>query len=354
MNKTTHRILWLAVAEARGHLMRARLIRELLAPAGITVDIATTKASGRRFLADAGVSCTVLPGGFELIYDDRQNLQVERSRRAFQRYAARGAIADMRVVARWAARYDLLVNDSFHPALASAALVSAAWRRKIVDVYGENLHAAVLAQLDRQPASFRFLFERALSQSRAHVVHTLEDCRFDRSRLPPLLAEPQPLHRREPLAAVYLNPRFSDPTLATSIERAVRAAGLELHAVGEGFAGRPGWRPTDPALADVVAGAEVLIAAPGMGSLGQAHAYGTPLIALVSDQPEQRMNLRFLPANARPLFIDVPAFERELARAIANRAPRRPHHATRAIRARWRETFVSLVETTQNLRRQAA
>ena len=44
------RILYLAVADARGHLMRAHLVRRLLAPVGHRVDVVTTSEEGQRFL----------------------------------------------------------------------------------------------------------------------------------------------------------------------------------------------------------------------------------------------------------------------------------------------------------------
>ena len=40
------RIVWLAVAEGRGHLMRAQLAKSLLAPAGVDVDCVTTSDAG--------------------------------------------------------------------------------------------------------------------------------------------------------------------------------------------------------------------------------------------------------------------------------------------------------------------
>ena len=39
---------------------------------------------------------------------------------------------------------------------------------------------------------------------------------------------------RDRLAAVYLNPHFSDPTLAAAVERALATRGYAMHAVGEG------------------------------------------------------------------------------------------------------------------------
>src|SRR5205823_4613604 len=92
---------------------------------------------------------------------------------------------------------------------------------------------------------------------------------------------------RMPLAVVYLNPHFRDPAIADAVERALAAAGFAIHAVGEGYARRPGWRAHDPALADAIGAADLLVSAPGLGAISQARALRVPFLALVSDQPEQ-------------------------------------------------------------------
>ena len=58
-------------------------------------------------------------------------------------------------------------------------------------------------------------------------------------RLPPIVAAPRIRRPERPLAAVYLNPHFRDPRIAAWIEAALAERGLAMHAVGEGFAGRP-------------------------------------------------------------------------------------------------------------------
>jgi hypothetical protein len=342
-----NRILWVAVAEARGHLMRALLMRALMLDAGVVVDIATTDDLGRRFVAAAGVDAEVLPGGFHLVYDGRQNLDRAATERAFERYLMRGLVRDLRWLGRKRDDCDLVVNDSFHPALLAATLLPFGQRSRVVNVYGEHLRAAVTRELDD---GRRFLFDRALGRAR-EVVHTLELPLHDRMR--PLIAAPKRLPKRG-TAAVYLNPRFSEPRVADAIERAVDEAGLELHAVGECMAHRPRWRATDARLCDAIAAADVLIAAPGMGTLSQVHAYGTPFVALMSDQPEQRLNARFFPAGARKVHVGAPALGRDLCTAIAQvRAHPTPSCSVAAIRERWRDRFIELLSGSQP-RRNAA
>src|SRR5688572_33319515 len=82
------RIVYLAVAEGRGHLMRAQLAARLLAPEGITVDIVTTSDAGAAFAAEFGLRSPVLSHGYRLIYDDRQNLARLRTRAMALAYLA--------------------------------------------------------------------------------------------------------------------------------------------------------------------------------------------------------------------------------------------------------------------------
>src|SRR5687767_1589868 len=74
------RIVWLAVAEGRGHLMRAQLAARLLAPEGIDVDIVTTSEAGVAFAAEFGLPSKILSTSFRLAYDERQNLARLRTR----------------------------------------------------------------------------------------------------------------------------------------------------------------------------------------------------------------------------------------------------------------------------------
>ena len=307
------RIVWLAAADARGHLMRAHLLRGLLRRAGIRVDVITTSEQGQAFLAALGTPAEVLSHHYGVAFDAWQNMARAKTERCVLEYLLRPsrAAADRRRLDEACEGAVYIVND-FHPLL----LATQPSVCPVVHVYGENLWRAIEGNFEgRGPAfvdrGFGALMRRLRDWAHARIEHTLAapstgdlDAARRTYRLLPAVAAPQGspaevraalgVGRDERLAAVYLNPHFSDPALAAAIELALRAEGFAMHAVGEGFAGRSGWRPYDPSFVDVVAAADVLVSAPGMGAVGHAKLLGTRLLALVTDQPEQRHNLRFL------------------------------------------------------------
>jgi UDP-N-acetylglucosamine:LPS N-acetylglucosamine transferase len=150
------------------------------------------------------------------------------------------------------------------------------------------------------------------------------------------------------LAVVYLNPYFKDAALAEAIDASL--AGFHVHAVGEGYGDRPGWRARDAALGDAVAAADVFVSAAGIGALSLARATGVPMIALATDQPEQRRNLDSIvdPGCAWRTVVDlsrdVPA---QLASALADlpatTSTGDAELAVRRARALWLTTLTSLV-----------
>ena len=315
------RIVWLAAADARGHLMRAHLVRHVLGRRGTRVDIVTTSEEGRAFLAALGTPAEVLSCHYGVAFDARQNMKRAHTEACVLRYLctpSRGA-ADLTRLAALARGAAVVVND-FHPLLLAAGARGAegggALPCPVVHVYGENLWRAIEGNFDgRGPAvvgrGFGALLRAARDRAYARIEHTFaapfageRDAARETHRLLPIIAAPRRgaaevraalgVPARGRLAAVYLNPHFADPAVAAALERALAGAGFHVHAVGEGFAERPGWRPYDPSFVDVTAAADVLVSAPGMGAVGQARLLGTPFLALVTDQPEQRANLRFL------------------------------------------------------------
>lgn len=370
------RIVWLAVDEARGHLMRAHLARELLAPSDIGVEIVTTSEQGRAFLAMLGSPCRVLPGGHHLVYDAAHNFQARPTAAALRRYFAlpSGLTADLDALHRVCVGCDLIVDDSLHP-----ALLLAGWQpqlhRRLVRVYGQHLPHAVETTLRTRARGGRplaWMFRHACRRARAHVEHTLDVDRLGSGWcLPPLIDRPRRSRatvRRElgvrpgqRLAVVYLNPRFADPALATAIERALAAHRIVGHLVGEGFrSAAVGW---DPRLTDVVAAADVLVAGAGMGALGHVAAFGVPFVALGSQQPEQQRNLAFLPRlGAAHAVVDVndrAGLSRGLQRALASatslgRRPGHPQFGPEPARAAWSSTFHHLLDSSPHDHTQSA
>jgi hypothetical protein len=369
-------ILWLAVDEARGHLMRAHLVRRLLADHGIAVDIATTSERGRDFLGAFGDPALVLRGEYRLAYDPLHNLEPRGSARALGRYAASplGLARDLAAVHRWAHAYDLVVDDSFHPALVLGG-VSPALGHRLVHVYGQHLPYAVEAtfrqRFHRSGPTLVRAFRRACASAHARVEHTLDlerpgDPSGREFRLPPLIAAPGRSRARvrealgvapaRRLAVVYLNPRFSDPALAHALIEGLERRKLHVHAIGEGLPRSSRWHRWDRRLTDVIAAADVLVAGAGMGALGHVAAFGVPFVALASRQPEQARNLDDLARCARVHAVvdvnDRPGFPASLDRALVDvvdrpRAPLAAFSPVRAQRA-WAATFERLVAVSSS------
>nr|MDQ3300164.1 hypothetical protein [Myxococcota bacterium] len=238
------RIVWLAVAEGRGHLMRAQLAARLLEPAGIDVEIVTTSQAGVTFMAEFGLPASVVSTSYRLLYDGQQNLARLRTHAMAVTYlvSPRRCLRDLAWLEGRAAGAALIVNDSFHPALLAASLVGRDLADRVVHVHGENTRRAVEASVGRGP--IRAMVRRALTRS-TRIEITLGDRPPSSSaiHLPPLLPMPRPrdavraelgVRAGQRLAVVYLNPYFHDAALADVIESELAAGGYHLHAVGEG------------------------------------------------------------------------------------------------------------------------
>lgn len=314
--------MWLAAADARGHLARAHLARGLLARRGVAADIVTTSEEGRRFLAALGTPSEVLSPHYGVAFDAWQNMDRRRTEACVLRYflqPSRG-LADLRRLAEIAEGASYVVND-FHP----LPLLAGERAGRVVHVYGASLYRAIARHFEgRGPGAldrrFAGLVSALAARAHARVEHGLAAPPGGSFRvtdrtfvLPPLVALPR-RSRREvrdalgvpeggKLAAVYLNPHFRDPRLAAALRGALEGRGYILYGVGEGLADHLGFRPHDGSFADVAAASDVLVSAPGMASCAQARAFGLPFVALATDQPEQRSNLRAL--SSYPLVAPV-------------------------------------------------
>jgi hypothetical protein len=377
MDAREDRVLYLAVADGRGHLMRAHLLRRLLADAGLTIDVVTTSAAGQAFLAGLGTPAALLPGGFALLFDDQHRLLARRTERHLAAYltSPRGLARDVGRLARLAAGVRFIVNDSLHPAaLALASAPAIAGGPRIVDIHGDNLWRAAIHNFDgRAPHwtsdAFRRLLEIVDGRAFGRIVHTLAPadrvgvCEGrNRYRFPPLTAAPRRTRaevRRalglaggDRLAAIYLNPHFRDPRLAARLEAVLATEGIRFHGVSEPWAARPGWRAVDADFGAIVAASDLLVSGAGAAALEQARRTGVPLLALVGDQPEQALNLSQaraagIQARAVSVTADPPAALGEAIRAlIASAAPAPPDDHARIHRL-WRDAFLSLAALTK-------
>jgi len=363
------RILYLALADARGHLMRASLLFHALGRAGIAVDVVTTAREGIRFLDSLGVPARLLSEHFRVEFGDRHDMsRVRTDRRIFEYlvFPWRG-LADLCRLAALGRGADLVVNDSLHPALLIAPALG--FPHPVVQLYGENLWRAMEDNLDhRAPPWVAERYRRALHAVRkrafARIVHTLGATGLEPGsgprtyRLAPLIARPgrtRDTVRAElgipdgvPLAAVYLNPHFRDPAIAAAVEEGLRRRGFRLHAVGEGYAGRPGWIPTDGRFGDVVHAADLLVSGAGMGALELARSSGTPLLVLLGDQPEQARNVAELRQRAPGLALrSVLVGDPDLAAAVAAAASEltaRPPPPSSSPRAGGEDDWVGVFE----------
>jgi len=374
------RILYLAVADARGHLMRAHVLRGLLSRVDVEVEIVTTTPEGAGFLHSLGTPARVLSDHFQIEFDARHQMSRSRTERRLLRYFVDPdrLVGDLRRLRALDDGFDLWVNDSLHPALLLWPSLSSR-APKVVHVLGENLWAATHQNFDgRLPefiaSRYRAAVQALRDRSFGCIVHSLQPedragtCERPRAwRLPPPLA---PLRRTreevrrqlgpaqgQRLAAVYLNPHFRAEEIPRAVERALAARGLALYGISEPFANRPGWRAADASFNEVLHAADVFISGAGMGALEQARTLGVPLVVLMGDQPEQARNLASRQRAAEHLTAVVPVgaldgLETALDSVMQDSGvrslqARRAAHEIDRVHELWRDTFLSLIALSQ-------
>lgn len=311
----------MATADARGHLMRGQLLYHALRARGAEVSVLTTSDAGREFLAEFGVPAEVLSRHYAVLFDKRQKMRMWATdlRIATYFFLPWHMLRDICRLSRRAAGVDLIVNDSFHPALLVMGGLYP-WRKRTVHVYGWSLKESLQRNfMGRMMGPWAHFFHWwvgfGLSRARGRLVHDFAfplpgelDCSSPEHQLPTPIAlidegKRQPARK----VAVYLNPHFSDPALAEALETGLQDAMApspdELHRgngdesadgcvffLGEGYAGRPGWRPYATDWIDIAARAEMLVSAPGMAALATAQALDKPILLIVTAQPEQQRN----------------------------------------------------------------
>lgn len=338
--QTSRRIIWLAAADARGHLVRAHVMRQRLAECGIDVHVFTTSQTGVDVLDQFGTPAALLESDDRVEFDERQNLDVSGTARRILRYLADpDQFLEDFARLRTAGQHAVCVVNDFHPALLIGGFLGSA-DMPIVHLHGSNLWRAIARPFRRPVGSLvNPLYERLLRRlrhaGRARVVHKpLADFEAtwsddDQVELPPLVPAAGGSGRHDAAAdssggatiATYLNPHFRDPTIARSIERLAERVDADLYAVGEGFADRDGWQGCDPDFAARAATADLLISAPGMGTVGMSRTYGTPCLMMLTDQPEQRRNARrMLAASDVPPCDAVEVESPRLYKAMVNMA----------------------------------
>lgn len=297
------KLTYLATADARGHLMRAQLLTHALRADGATVDVLTTSDEGVDFLARFGIEATVLSRHYAVQFDTHQNMLRGATDANVANYVFRPTrmwrdIWRLRRVLRDA---DLVINDSFHPALLCMGCLPG-WRGKVVHVYGASLRHALETNFSgRVPGLLSGLFHRVIAlQINASLARLEHDfCYIDEAsggatfRLPTPVAIAAPAEAEPgatPRAAVYLNPHFRDPALADALTAGLEGAGVSAQLVGEGYAGRGAWRAQDPDWVHGAAVSDLIVSAPGMAALSVALVYRRPIVLVLTEQPEQQSN----------------------------------------------------------------
>lgn len=366
------RILYLALADARGHLMRAHLLSQVLAE-DFDVQVVTTAEEGVRFLSRLGTPATLLSEHFRVEFNGRHDMARADTDGRTLRYLLLPERGLRDLTRLWASARgaELVVNDSLHPALLLAPALG--FPAPVVQVYGENLWRALEDNFQgRAPRWLGRAYRHALRAVRdrafGQIVHTLGVAPVPLGKprhylLPPLVAVPRQERddvRRHlgvpegvPLAAVYLNPHFREPSIALAVEQALRGRGFHLHAVAEGFAGRPGWWAADAHFGDVVHAADLFVSGAGMGALELARTSGTPLLVLLGDQPEQERNVADASERRPALRLRSVPLGGNLGGAICEAvaalwderlSPRRTAvDAGQRTAAAWRQAFVELL-----------
>lgn len=307
------RIVLMATADARGHLMRGQLLYHGLRARGAEVSVLTTSDEGCRFLAEFGVPSEVLSRHYAVVFDSRQKMRTVATDLRVTTYffLPWHMLRDICCLARRFAGADLIVNDSLHPAFLLMGGLDP-WRNRAVHIYGwslrESLEENFIGRLWGPIARFfRWWVRFGLSRARGRLVHDFafplpesSDPSLPEHQLPTPLAlvDPSPggaYPARK--AAVYLNPHFSDPALAQALETTLqqvrnddRPQDGDVFFLGEGYAQRPGWQAYAKDWIDIAARAKIIVSAPGMAALATAKALDKPVILIVTAQPEQRRN----------------------------------------------------------------
>jgi UDP:flavonoid glycosyltransferase YjiC (YdhE family) len=361
----TVRLTYLATADARGHLMRAQLLTHALRENGADVEVITTSDEGVAFLAGFGIAAQVLSRHYAVQFDTRQNMLRADTDANIASYVFRPSrmcrdIITLRVALRGA---DLIINDSFHPALLFMGCMPG-WRRKVVHVYGASLRRALQTNFSgRLPVILSRLFDRIvgwqIDASLARIEHdfsyasTRDGTTF---RLPtPVVVAGQfgaPVPRAQACAAVYLNPHFRDPRLAEGLETGLHLAGIDATLVGEGYAERARWVAQDADWVGQAAASNLIISAPGMAALSVALVYSRPIVLVLTEQPEQKINA----ARAAALKLahrvvvwrgDAATFAQDLCSACAEllqSPPTLPAQDGRAVAGARLQSWVALLQ----------
>lgn len=342
------KILYLATADARGHLMRAQLLTHHLEKQGIIVELLTTSDEGQRFFEVFGLSATIFTRSYYVEFDDQQNMQESKTNRRIARYCFFPwyMLADIMRLKRMIGKnnYALIINDSFHPALIHAPFLGV---KNVVHIHGETLKRSLYNNFDVNLKFIRKMYHRYLdfflSRAKGELVHgqAIDQCEMIEKgwRLPNPIQAPSrsqaetyvhyKLITDRPLAIIYLNPHFQNSELILKLEALLRENNWQFIGISEYFGNRPHWQKFSDDFANLVHASDLLISAGGMAALKMAKIQHCPLIAISTNQPEQAQNLNMFKHSA-PFQILMPNLDtswkeaHDFLETLANHSPEKP------------------------------
>jgi hypothetical protein len=303
------RILYIATADARGHLMRCQILVKELRNNGFIVDVLTTSKAGSEFLAAFDIEAKVFSSNYYIEFDDAHNINETKTDLRVLRYQLlpHGLMKDLFLLSRKLSKYDLVINDSFQPAALFLPVINRSARSKLVNVFGDTLQESVIHHLDKRSPKFlaglyRKLIKRQIKLSHARLIHAFhhQDRTLGGSEgeinlptpldLLPIAESP----KQGKTAVIYLNPHFSCSEKALAMQQTLTDQGYAVHAVGEGVASLPNWEKYDIHLNSRVATCDLFVAGTGMAAAHLAYLFQVPFVAIDTDQPEQKRNLKHL------------------------------------------------------------
>lgn len=304
-------ILYLAVADGRGHLMRSILIKELMESVGVGVDIITTSESGKEFVESFGHSAKVLHGSYLNNFDNQQNLDILKTKKEIMSYLVnpKRFAKNLFEILHSYGKYTMAINDT----LNACMLASSFFGPKIVNIYAQNTLKATTEELKNHILLFT-AFSFSLSMAHANIsMQVLPINQYSNDgknfTLNPIIQIPNPEKKgKKKKAVIYLNPLFTDKKLGKAIISSLNDFDYTIHAVGEGMANQlEGWHSKDSRLSDKIASADLIVSAPGMGVLSQVMAYKKKYVAIYSRQPEQERNIQSVRNISHIRVLDVGA-----------------------------------------------
>ena len=169
------RIVHLAVADGRGHLMRAHLLRRLLAKRGIAVDVVTTSEAGRASSPAWGRARRCCPAASRSRSTAGITCSPPRTDRQLAAYIASPSRLgrDVAMLRRLAGARCLSSTIRCIPRRCWLAAAGGRWGARVVHLHGDGLWRAAVSHFDgRLPgwasARYRGLLE-ALSRPRLRL-----------------------------------------------------------------------------------------------------------------------------------------------------------------------------------------